>query len=146
AIASGAGALAEAGEEQLDLGVSGRFFEGGELYGRVEQLAKQTIDANDLAEKGDPVGLLMKHLMGNPLGGMLAIFMSDRGCNGHFHSAGSFQSGHESGKSKQTHPLVGCDFPKTTDAVKSSMNVLALLALTTTAPGLLKSWHCCPSG
>src|SRR5207253_6561401 len=85
AVGGGTGALAKPGQEELDFGILGSLFEGGELFRGGEQLAEQAIDTKNLAKKRDPVGLLMKHLIGNPLGGMLAIFMSDRGCDGQIH-------------------------------------------------------------
>ena len=46
---------------------------------------------------------------------------------------GSFQQVCVKRENKRLAAPVGRDFPKNTEAVKSSMNVLALLALTTTA-------------
>src|SRR5688500_18610406 len=63
---------------------------------------------------------------------------------------GSFQFVLNSGNSKTGSRRVVCDqggdFPKLTIAVKSSMNVLALLALTTIAPTLPHFGQRCANG
>ena len=149
-IGPGAAPLAELGQQELDFVVLVGLLKEGQLFGGREQLAEQAIHSQDFAEERDPVGLLMKHLIGNPLGGMLAIFMSDRGCYGHFHLLAPSK---QVVKREITNDSLlrglklnhtGGDFPKTTTAVKSSMNVLALLALTTIAESLPRFGHPCP--